>query len=78
MKALVFGILAVVALGLGCAGVRTAYLDGASAGANAEATYVQSTCEDNNAATHINGRDYVCVTPEIWNQIAKRLKERGA
>lgn len=43
-----------------------------------EANRVQSTCEDENAPTVLNGTAYVCLTAHDWRVIVGQLKSRGA
>ena len=38
---------------------------------------VQATCEDPEAQTKINGRTYMCVTKEQWNEVAERIFRQG-
>ena len=39
---------------------------------------IQSTCEDENAVTTINGTRYVCLTVRDWNMAVEKIRSRGA
>lgn len=38
---------------------------------------IQATCDDPAAQTQINGRTYMCVTKEQWNEVAERIFQMG-
>jgi hypothetical protein len=42
-----------------------------------EATKIEQSCLDEDAATVLNGTTYVCITLEQATELRKRLKERG-
>lgn len=77
MKVLAWFIVPFLVFGFVIAGTYYGWQSGERYGLQKEIDYVRATCESTEGNTQLNGQSYICLTPEQWAAIAKKLKERG-
>ncbi|CAJ0710657.1 hypothetical protein LMG7143_01670 [Ralstonia thomasii] len=77
MRALTIFIACTSAIAIVAAAAYCGHAFGFSHGVESAWNGVQATCEDPEAQTKINGRTYMCVTKEQWNEVAERIFRQG-